>query len=261
MRKTDWFIVLLSRILAFKIRLALRSRYRISIKGSEILKSNSPILFLPNHQALIDPLILLSHIYRYTTVIPVISEKYFDIPVAKWYFKRMGAVRVSDLETGSRNTLVLKSIIRSVYKGFRRKKNVVIYPSGQIAGQGFEKIFNKKSAYHIVNTIPEGVQIVGVRINGLWGSMFSKAKTGKSPDFLVQLVKGTFYILANLLFFMPKRTVSIEFEDLTSIAKEKAIPGQAPFNSFLEDFYNLHGEEPALFVKHIFYLPRLNRKT
>ncbi len=261
MRKTDWSIVLLSKILAFKIRLLLRSRYRISIKGSEILKSNSPILFLPNHQALIDPLILLSHIYRYTTVIPVISEKYFDIPVAKWYFKRMGAVRVSDLETGSRNTQVLKSIIRSVYKGFRRKKNIVIYPSGQIAGQGYEKIFNKKSAYHIVRTIPDGVQIVGVRITGLWGSMFSKAETGKSPDFIVQLVKGFFYILANLLLFMPKRTVIIEFEDLTAIAKEKAIPGQAQFNSFLEEFYNLHGEEPALFVKHIFYLPRLRRKV
>jgi 1-acyl-sn-glycerol-3-phosphate acyltransferase len=261
MRKTDWFIVLLSKILAFKIRLLLRFRYRISVKGSEILQSSSPILFLPNHQALIDPLILLSHVYRYTTAIPVISEKYYDIPIVRWYFKRMGAVRVSDLETGSRNTQVLKSIIRSVYKGFRRKKNIVIYPSGQIAGQGYEKIFNKKSAYHIVNTIPEGVQIVGVRITGLWGSMFSKAKTGKSPDFFVQLAKGIFYVLANLLFFLPKRAVIIEFEDLTSIAKEKAIPGQAPFNIFLEEFYNLHGEEPALFLKHIFYLPQLKRKT
>lgn len=261
MRKADWFIILLSKILAFKIRLLLRFRYKISIKGSEILQNNSPILFLPNHQALIDPVILLSHTYRYTTVIPVISEKYFDIPLAKWYFKRMGAVRVSDLETGSRNTQVLKSIIRSVYKGFRRNRNIVIYPSGQIAGQGYEKIFNKKSAYHIVRAIPEGVQIVGVRINGLWGSMFSKAKTGKSPDFFVQLLKGTFYVLANLLFFIPKRSVSIEFEDLTLIAKEKAIPGQTPFNSFLEEFYNLHGEEPALFPKHIFYLPRLKRKA
>jgi 1-acyl-sn-glycerol-3-phosphate acyltransferase len=260
MKKSDWFIVLFSKILAFKVRLLLRFRYRISIKGSDILRNNSPILFLPNHQALVDPVILLSHIYRFTTVIPVISEKYFDMPVVKWYFKRMGAIRVSDLETGSRNTQVLKSIIRSVYKGFRRNKNIVIYPSGQIAGQGYEKIFNKKSAYHIVRIIPDDVQIVGVRIHGLWGSMFSKAVTGKSPDFFVQLLKGAFYILANLLFFLPKRTVSIEFEDLTTIAKEKAIPGQTQFNLFLEDFYNLHGEEPALYVKHIFYLPQLKRK-
>jgi long-chain-fatty-acid--[acyl-carrier-protein] ligase len=137
----------------------------------------------------------------------------------------------------------------------------VIYPSGQIAGQGYEKIFNKKSAYHIVATIPADVQIVGVRISGLWGSMFSKAKTGKSPDFFVQFLKGFFYILANLLFFLPKRTVSIEFEDLTSITKEKVTLGQKPFNLFLEDFYNLYGEEPALFLKHIFYLPQSKRNV
>jgi long-chain-fatty-acid--[acyl-carrier-protein] ligase len=261
MKNLNSFLLFLSKILAFKIRLLLRFRYKISIKGSEILQNNSPVLFLPNHQALIDPIILLSHIYRFSTAIPVVSEKYFNMPVVKWYFKRLGAVRVSDLETGSRDTQVLKSITRSVFKGFRRNKNIVIYPSGQIAGQGYEKIFNKKSAYHIVRTIPEGVQIIGVRITGLWGSMWSKAKTGKSPNFFVQLLKGIFYVLANLLFFLPKRIVSIEFEDLTSIAKEKVILGQKPFNSFLEDFYNLHGEESVLFLKHIFYLPQSKRKV
>jgi long-chain-fatty-acid--[acyl-carrier-protein] ligase len=261
MKKTDTFIILLSKILAFKIRLLLRVRYRISIKGSEILQNNTPVLFLPNHQALIDPVILLSHIFRFTTATPVVLEKYFNIPIVKWYFKRMGAVRVSDLEKGSRDTQVLESITRSVSEGFRDKRNIVIYPSGQIAGQGYEKIFNKKSAYSIVNSIPEDVQVVGVRITGLWGSMWSKAKTGNSPDFAVQLAKGIFYSLANLLFFTPKRNVSIEFEDLTSAAKEKVILGQKPFNSFLEDFYNLHGEEPALFLKHIFYLPKVKRKV
>ena len=167
----------------------------------------------------------------------------------------MGAVRVSDLETGSRDTQVLKTITRSVLKGFRHNKNTVIYPSGQIAGQGYEKIFNKKSAYHIVRTIPEGVQIIGIRLTGLWGSMWSKAKTGKSPNFFIQLLKGIFYVFANLLFFLPKRNVLVEFKDLTSICKEKVLLGQKPFNSFLEDFYNLHGEEPVLFLKHIFYLP------
>jgi 1-acyl-sn-glycerol-3-phosphate acyltransferase len=255
MKHPGSFVLFLSKILAFKIRLLLRVRYRLSIKGTEIVQKNSPVLFLPNHQALIDPVILLSQIYRFSTATPVVSEKYFNIPLVKWYFKRLGAVRVSDLETGSRDTQVLKVITRSVIKGLRRNNNIVIYPSGQIAGQGYEKIFNKKSAFHIVKALPGDVQIIGVRISGLWGSMWSKAKTGKSPDFFIQLLKGIFYVLANLLFFLPKRTVCIEFEDITSMAKERVMLGQKPFNSFLEDFYNLHGEEPALFLKHIFYLP------
>jgi long-chain-fatty-acid--[acyl-carrier-protein] ligase len=136
MRKTGTPIVILSKILAFLLRLALRSRYRVSVKGANLIHKNSPVLYLPNHQALIDPVILLSQIYRFSTASPVITERYYNLPLAKWYFKRMGAVSVSDLEKGSRDILVLKSITRSVYKGFRRNKNIVIYPSGQISGQG-----------------------------------------------------------------------------------------------------------------------------
>jgi acyl carrier protein len=260
MKHQDSFFLYLTKILAFKIRLLLRVRYKIQIKGSEVLQNNSPVLFLPNHQALIDPIILFSQIYRFSSATAVIGEKYFDLPVLKSFFKRWGAVRVSDLETGSRDTQVLKVITRSVIKGLGRKNNIVLYPSGQIAGQGYEKIFNKKSAYQIVKNLPENVQVVGVRITGLWGSMWSKAWIGKSPNFFIQLLKGIFYVLANLFFFLPKRTVTIEFEDLTKIAKSKAVHGQKPFNSFLEDFYNLHGEESPFFLKHYFYSRKLKRK-
>ena len=253
MKKPSLFFLLLSKCIAFTVRMLLRSRYKISIQGSDVFRENSPAFILPNHQALIDPIILVSHIYRFSTVTPVMSEKYFDIPVAKTFFRRLGAVRVSDLENGSRDTQVLKVITRSVIKGFKRKQNIILYPSGQIAGQGFEKIYNKKSAYHIVNKLPDDVQIIGVRIIGLWGSMFSKARTGKSPDFFFQLLKGLFFVLANLIFFLPKRTVTIEFADLTSSAVSMAKQGQKPFNSFLEDFYNLHGEEAPRFLKHFFY--------
>jgi long-chain-fatty-acid--[acyl-carrier-protein] ligase len=236
--------------------LLIRTRYKIRIKGEELFLENSPAFILPNHQALVDPIILLSQIYRYSTATPVVSEIYFDLPVVKSFFRGWGAVRVSDLENGNRDTLVLKVIVRSVIKGFKRKNNIVLYPSGQIAGQGYEKIFNKKSAWHIVCKLPEEVQVVGVRITGLWGSMWSKASNGKSPNFFLQLVKGFFYVLANLIFFVPKRTVTIEFENLTSDAKEIALQGQKPFNTYLEEFYNLHGEESPLFLKHFFYLPQ-----
>jgi long-chain-fatty-acid--[acyl-carrier-protein] ligase len=253
MQKRGSFILLFSKLLAFNIRLLLRFRYRILIKGEDVIRTDAPVLYLPNHPAMIDPVILLSEIYRFSAAIPVISENYYDIPVAKWYFRSMGAVRVSDLEKGSRDTNVLQSITRAVYKGLRRNTNILIYPGGQLAAQGYEKILNKKSAYYIVKTIPGNVQIVGVRFTGLWGSMWSKAKTGKSPDFFLQLAKGFFYMLANLIFFVPKRTVCIEFEDITDIAKETVLLGQKTFNTFLEEFYNLHGEEPALFLKHFYY--------
>lgn len=253
MQKRGSFILLFSKVLAFKLRILLRLRYRITINGEDVIRTDAPVLYLPNHPAMIDPVMLLSEIYRFSSAIPVISENYYDIPLAKWYFRRMGAVRVSDLEKGSRDTGVLQSITRAVYKALKRHTNVLLYPGGQLAAKGYERILNKKSAYHIVKTIPGDVKIVGVRFTGLWGSMWSKAMTGKSPDFFLQLMKGFLYVLANLLFFVPKRNVNIAFEDITAMAKETALQGQKSFNTFLEEFYNRHGEEPARVVRHIFY--------
>lgn len=254
MKNRTSFILILAKFIAATARLMVRTRYKIQIRGEAVFEQDAPFFILPNHPALIDPVICLGQIYRFTPVTPVMSEKYFDLPIVKSFFRGLGAVRVSDLENGSRDTSVLKVIIRSTIKGFNRKANIVLYPSGQLAGQGYEKIFNKKSAWHIVCKVPDDVQIIGVRITGLWGSMWSKARTGKSPNLFLQLLKGIFFVLANLIFFVPKRTVTLEFENLTSKAKSIAQEGQKPFNTFLEEFYNLHGEEAPRFLKHFFYL-------
>lgn len=235
-------------------RLLLSLRYTVSIKGCEVLNNTVPVLILPNHQALIDPIILMSQIYRHSLAIPVISSTFYDITLLRSIFSGWGAIRVSNLEAGSRNIHVLDEITQSVLKAFWEGRSVVLYPSGQLTSQGYEKIFNKKSAQKIVNNIPDDVKVVGVRITGLWGSMWSKARTGRTPNFFVQLLKGIFYIFANLIFFLPRRKVTIEIEDLTLQAHASAPLGIKPFNSILEDYYNFHGEENPNFLRHFFYL-------
>lgn len=252
MKKQNPVLIKMLVLLAGTVKAVLSLRYKVTIKGAELLKNSSPLLILPNHPALIDPVIILSHFYKDTNAIPVITSAFYDIPLLKTFFSAVGAVRVSDLSSGSRNINVLNEISRSVLKGFKRDKSIVLYPSGHLAGQGYEKIFNKKSAQKIVSKIPDNVTIIGVRTTGLWGSMFSKAKTGKSPDFLIQLLKGIFYILVNLVFFLPRRKVIIEIEDLTLLAKDEAQLGRKAFNLFLEDYYNFHGEEDANFLRHFF---------
>jgi 1-acyl-sn-glycerol-3-phosphate acyltransferase len=245
-------IVEFAKTLAFVTRNILRLRYRVILIGSEVLDKNNSMLVLPNHQALIDPIILISNMYRYSTVLPAISSKYYDIIFLKAFFKNLGAIRVSDLERGSRDVNVLKDISRAILKGLKRGKSMVLYPSGQIANQGFERIANKKSAHVLVSKLPQNSEVIGVRIHGLWGSMWSKAKTGASPDFFLQFLKGIFYIFLNLIFFIPKRKVEIEFFDITEQAKESATKGRKEFNQFLEEFYNSQGEEPALSVPYFF---------
>ena len=239
----------------------LRLRYRIVFKNTEVIKDAGTAIFLPNHQASVDPQLLLSKLERYQHAAPMIGSAYFDIPVLKSFFKSIGAVRVSDLERGSRNTNVLQSMLDAADESLNNGQSILLYPAGQLAGQGYEKIFNKQSAYEICKNADEDVKIIVVRVSGLWGSMWSRAWIGKSPSFVKTYLKAIWYVLANLIFFLPRRKVTFEFADLTTELREIAnTKDRTAFNERLEDFYNANGEEPVNFLRHYFYSPKLKRK-
>ncbi len=241
-------------------RFFLSLRYKVIISGAEILNNNLPKFIVPNHQALVDPQILFTYIRKYTKVVPVVIENYFKIPLVGSILRSFGSVPVSDITVTNRDTKTIKNIFESIDVAIKEGKNVLLYPSGQIAGQGFEKIFNKQSAHLVTTNLPEEAKVIAVRITGLWGSMWSRAWIGHTPDFFPTLLKGVFYVFANLIFFLPRRKVSIEFIDITNEAKEKASVGRVEFNNLLESVYNKKGYEKPLFLKHFFFIPALKRK-
>ncbi len=240
-------------------RFFLSLRYKVEIKGLDVLKKDNSYLILPNHQALIDPQILGSHLWKRIKIVPVVTEGMYNVPVLNLLFKSLNAVPVSDLSAGSRDTDVLKNITTAIHSALQNGHSVLLYPSGQIAGQGYEKIFNKKSAHVLVSELPENTRVIGVRIHGLWGSMWSRAWIGKSPNLISTYLKAMWYILANLFVFCPRRKVSIELEDITEYAKKLAADDRKAFNDGLENFYNKYGEEPVFFLKHYFYSMSLQR--
>jgi long-chain-fatty-acid--[acyl-carrier-protein] ligase len=73
--------------------------------------------------------------------------------------------------------------------------------------------------------------------------MFSKAYTGESPVLSKLLGRSIVMILANLIFFMPRRTVTIEIEDMTTILRKWHKEGLEVFNKRLQDHYNRDGNE------------------
>ncbi len=241
-------------------RFFLSLRYKVVINGEDVLKSKNSKFILPNHQAIVDPQLIFVHIYKYMKVAPVATEIYFKNPILKIVLEAIHTIPVSDLSAGNRDPLVLKTIYDKVINALSTGHSILLYPSGQIAGQGYEKIFNKQSAWAIVKNIPEDTQIIGVRISGLWGSMWSRAWIGKTPDFFSTFLKGIWYIFANLFFFLPRRKITIEFEDITQQAREKSKNSRIVFNTFLESFYNKNGEEKVNFLKHYFYASALRRK-
>jgi len=247
-------------VLLALFRFFLSLRYKVEIKGLEVLDHKGANLILPNHQALVDPQILSSQLWKKIAIVPVITEGMYSIPVLHSLFKAMNAVPVSDLSTGSKDTDVLKNITSNISKSLKTGHSVLLYPSGQITGQGFEKIFNKKSAHILVNELPENTRVIGVRIRGLWGSMWSRAWYGKSPNLIQTYLKAIWYIVANIVFLCPRRKVYIELEDITDYAKALAGVDKQAFNEGLERFYNKYGEEQVQYLKHYFYSPKLKRQ-
>ena len=89
------------KVLAAFYRGVLSSRYRVRLEGTGILADRRATLFLPNHQASVDPQIVCSQLLRYVDVSPLVTEGYFKIPVVAQVLHLMNAVRVPDLEKES----------------------------------------------------------------------------------------------------------------------------------------------------------------
>ncbi len=238
----------------------LSRRYRVSIEGLDLIKTPNGKLILPNHVSHIDPQMIATYATKYTWIVPVVSERFFKIPFIGWIMRKWEAVSVADLRKGNRDPNVMKNIFSGVNDALEKKRSCVVYPSGELADGGFEKIKNKQAAHVIVSGLSEDVLVIGCRVKGLWGTMWSKAWKGKQPKFLPTYLKGIFYWFANFIFFCPKRNVTIEFVDITENAKLQAQSGRKVFNDFLEDFYNENGEEEPVYVRHFFYFPKSKRK-
>ncbi|MCK5856756.1 MAG: 1-acyl-sn-glycerol-3-phosphate acyltransferase [Bacteroidales bacterium] len=247
--------------IAVIISTLLSTRYKVTIKGVELLSSDRSSLYLPNHPAEVDPQILISEIGKYDEPVPMISETYYNLPLINSFMKFLDAVPVADLEAGSRDVSVVENMRKAMLGALKNGKSVVLYPSGQLSNQAYEKIFNKQSAYRLVQELDDNTRVIGVRQQGLWGSVWSRAWWGKSPDFFKVFLLSGFYVLANLIFFVPKRKVEIEFVDISEEAKAKSKSlTRREFNEYLETFYNVNGEEGARFIRHFFFLPFSKKK-
>ena len=85
-----------------------------------------------------------------------------------------------------------------------------------------------------------------VRTRGLWGSMFSHAQTGASPNLGRCALRAIGWMTANLFFFAPRRDVTMTVE----VVDRRNLPGLSrdKLNRYLEDWYNREGAETPTFV-------------
>lgn len=219
-------------------------RYDIQVKGldrlaKKQLKKESGILFLPNHPAEIDPVILMSILMKNFKPRPLVVEHFYYMPGMHSFMRLVRAFPIPHVETTANQWKVrqVEKAFETIKQGLQKGQNFLIYPSGSLKKEGYEVIGGNSFIHRLIHECPD-VKIVLIRTTGLWGSCFSRAITGEVPNFWNLALSRIKVLLKNWMFFTPKRKVMVEF----AINPEK-FPRQGSrleINKYLEGWYNTY---------------------
>lgn len=253
------------KLITFFLRFLFWFRYRVTVKGIEnlnpkVLNKKGGVLFLPNHPAVfVEPTLVTLATWNKYPVRPMIVDYFFHQPIVNPVMKMINALPIPNFDISS-NSLKRKQseeVINTVIEDLRLGDNFLVYPAGRTKNTNQEIIGGASAVHRIIQEVPEA-NIVLVRTKGMWGSIFSRALTGKAPPLFPTLFQGFKYILKNGIFFTPRRNVIIEF-----VPAPKDFPYQASrieLNRWLENWYNQpdgltnqegnHPGDSLVFVSH-----------
>lgn len=244
------FLLYSSRKAVLRIgRWVLCRRYDISLTGIDSIDPECTYLIMPNHPAIVDPLLVVTELHRlYIDIRPLVDESFFSNKFTRHILELFDAVRVPDFRrVNFRPVLKVRPALRD--SAIRAKSlgytilatltggvNVLLYPSGHITSDGRESLMNRQLAYNVVSRLPEGVRVLGVRTRGLYGSIWSRVGGRPAPPYVRTLVKSVFLWLFSP--FRRRRKVTLHFEDLTEKCLRWVRLEKSGFNNRIEEWYN-----------------------
>lgn len=119
-------------LLAF-VRGLLRLRYTIEVEGLEAVRARDdgrPILFLPNHPALIDPALVYTSLADFAPR-PLGDERQVEQPVIRTLTRLIGTISIPDLRREGRTAESgVHEALERVAGVLRSGGNVLLYPAG-----------------------------------------------------------------------------------------------------------------------------------
>jgi long-chain-fatty-acid--[acyl-carrier-protein] ligase len=202
-------------------------RYKVEVKGSEYLDVkkggvNSSILFLANHSSHIDATVIAIPILKMHLPLTIWAlDLTFKLPYLRWAARHNESIQVVKVPNinerrSEKHNSNLHKLVTRTGDGLQKGKNFLIFPAGRCKKTPIEKIDGKSAVPLIIQQSPN-VNIMLIRVTGLWGSRFSGAtklesrwatRSLRSLDMFWQSVK---MVLLNGIFFIPKRKILVEF--------------------------------------------------
>ncbi len=228
---TLFLLFTITPVLVSFVRTLINWRYKIVVRNLEALKPECNYLILPNHSAVIDPVILICTLYN-IPIRPFVDELYVTTPVVGAIVRKFNPIAVPNILRNRASVNCANQLLSRALDALKNGDNILLYASGQITLDGTEKIGNKKLAHQIAPHIPSNTQVIGIRMNGLWGSSFSRYNRKSTPNVILTL------ICSLPKFFVKRRVVNIELLDITAQIKDWSQLERRSFNKKLEEFYN-----------------------
>jgi long-chain-fatty-acid--[acyl-carrier-protein] ligase len=233
-------------------RLLVWLRYRVHVHGlDQVRQLPRPLLLLPNHPGLNDPMLVLTALYPPLKPRPVLYEGNFRgmlYPV----MGLLNAVRVPDLEQASMNARDrARQAVAGVIEGLRQGDNLILWPAGRLQTDGTERLGGARMVADVLQEVPEA-SVVLIRTRGVFGGMFTYAPTGRHPHLGWCILAALGWLLASLFVLMPRRRVDIFLEPAER--RELPEPRRETLNPWLEARYNREGPEEPTYVPHHFLL-------
>lgn len=234
-------------------RAALSLRYRVEIEGlSEIIqKKKGGLLFLPNHPAEMDPVMLTVFLWPNFQPRPLVVEHFFYVKGLNFFMQIVKALPLPTMDFANTwKVRQVEKLKKKILESLEQGENFLIYPSGKLKLTPDERIGGASLVPDLIRERPID-QLVLIRTTGLWGSIFSRALTSKAPEFGYCMMKGAKVLLKNGIFFAPRRKVKIEFSLAESNFPKKG--SKIEINRYLERWYNKQGPEPLSLVSYSFW--------
>jgi long-chain-fatty-acid--[acyl-carrier-protein] ligase len=227
----------LRRICWVFFRLVLAGRYRLHVRGLEQLKRlKGPVLVLPNHPGYIDPFLLFAVLWPALRMRPLVYRGTFQGLTGRLLVRLVNALEVPDLDVASaRARAEAEQAVAAIVTGLGRGERFILWPAGRVWRDGVERIGPARAAADILRASPYS-NVVLVRSRGIWGSSWTWAQLGERPPLVRLMLAGLGWLLANGLFFMPRRRVEITIE----VADRSRLPEprRELLNPWLEQWYN-----------------------
>lgn len=235
-------------IVSVLARAVLSLRYRIEVKGLEKLTPDrlnrkEGILFMPNHPAHMDPLMNFVWLWPKFRMRPLVIEYVYNISFMQPLIRLVRAIPIPNFEAAVNEMKIKKAekSVREIAAGLKVGDNFILYPAGRLKSTGKELLGGSSAAHELLKECPDA-NVVLIRISGLWGSSFSRAQLGRSPDLGESLGHGLKVLLKNLIFFAPRRKVLIEIEPNPEDFPRGEF-SRIDLNRFLENWYNRYPDE------------------